>query len=92
MNVVYQNPLLFSFLCLCFAGLVYGIVILLEKLEIYERRLANVSKMLQHAEYTTGVPFFTSLGNYLPVEKAEMYLLAIKTQVLKQKQILKEED
>jgi hypothetical protein len=91
MNVVYENPLLFSFLCLCFAGLFYGIVVLLEKLEIHERRLSAVSKMLQHAEYTTGVPFFTSLGNHLPVEKAEMYLLAIKTQILKQKTILKQD-
>ena len=92
MNVIYENLLLFSFLSACFVGLVYGIVNLLEKLEILERRLANVSKMLQHAEYTTGVPFFTSLGNHLPVEKAEMYLLAIKTQILRQKEILKEED
>ena len=91
MNVIYENLLLFSFLSACFAGLVYGIVNLLEKLEIHERRLANVSKMLQHAEYTTGVPFFTSLGNHLPVEKAEMYLLAIKTQILRQKEILKQD-
>ena len=92
MDIVYDNPLLFSFLSACFFGLVYTIIVLLEKLEIHERRLANVSRMLQHAEYTTGVPFFTSLGNHLPVEKAEVYLLGIKTQVLKQKQILECED
>jgi hypothetical protein len=91
MNIVYENPLLFSFLCLCFAGLFYALFVLLEKAEILERRLATVSKMLQHAEYTTGVPFFTSLGNHLPVEKADIYLLAIKTQILKQKTILEQE-
>ena len=39
-------------------------------------RLRRVSQMLQKAELDTGVPYFTSLGNYLDVENPTMFLIA----------------
>lgn len=51
--------------------------------EQVSRRLRRVSQMLQTAELDTGVPYFTCLGNYLPIENPTTLLIAKRCAVFR---------
>lgn len=67
---------LFVLLFLLFIVVGYYALTLFNESEQRGARLRRVSHMLQKAELDTGVPYFTSLGNYLDVENPTMFLIA----------------
>ena len=76
---IYVMPDLFSvalFLLVLVAVLGYFALLYFHESDQLGSRLRRVSQMLQKAELDTGVPYFTSLGNYLDVENPTMFLIA----------------
>jgi hypothetical protein len=69
------------FVLILFIALSYLALYHFNESEAVSARLLRVSQMLQKAELDTGIPYFTSLGNYLDIENPTKLLISKKRAV-----------